>query len=264
MNPIRLARRLVGKAIRAAPFVRRLWYVSTDYRLISEDELRAEQARGWFSPLTAFRQERAYLALLAQMRAGRPREDLVIAAAAIDALGLDKASLLEIGCGSGYYREVFDYLPRTPIAYAGIDYSAAMVARALRRYPGVDFSQMDATRLDFSDGAFDIAFNGVSLMHIPDWRKAVAESRRVARRACIFHSVPVFPTRATAYISKYAYGSPVIEMVFNRAELLACFGENGLEVVQTWSGLPYDVHAVAGEHSHAETFLCVPFSRNGS
>ena len=258
MNPIRLARRLAGKAIRAAPFVRRLWYVSTDYRLISEEELRAGQARGWFSPLTAFRQERAYLALLAQMRAGDPREDLVIAAAAIDALGLDKASLLEIGCGSGYYRDVFDHLPRTSIAYSGIDYSAAMVARALQRYPGADFRQMDATRLDIADGAFDIAFNGVSLMHIPDWKKAVAESRRIARRACIFHSVPVFPTRATAHIAKYAYGAPVIEMVFNRDELLACFAENGLDLVQTWTGLSYDVHAVAGEHSHAETFLCVP------
>jgi SAM-dependent methyltransferase len=261
MSPLRLVRRMVGKAIRSVPFLRRQWDVSTDYRLISEEELRAGQAAGWFSPLTAWRQERAYLGLLAQMRAGQPREDIVIAAEAIDMLDLEKASLLEVGCGSGYYREIFAHIPRTDIKYTGIDYSQVMIARASRRYPGVDFHQMDATKLNFTDGAFDVVFNGVSLMHIPDWRKAVTESRRVSRRACIFHSVPVFPNRATAHIAKYAYGAPVIEMVFNRKELLDCFAGNGLDVVKSWKGLPYDVHDVAGEHSFAETFLCVPSAR---
>jgi SAM-dependent methyltransferase len=258
MSALRPLRRLVGKTIRTIPFLRRHWEVSTDYRLIGEDELRSGTARGWLSPLTAWRQERAYGMLLAQMRTGHPREDLVIAAKAVDALGLARASLLEVGCGSGYYREILDALPRTEIVYAGIDYSPVMVARARRRYPGVDFQQMDATRLSFGKDSFDIVFNGVSLMHIPDWRAAIAESRRVARRACIFHSVPVFPNRATAHLAKYAYGARVIETVFNRGELLECFAVNGLALSGSWTGLPYDVHAVAGAHSHAETFLCVP------
>jgi ubiquinone/menaquinone biosynthesis C-methylase UbiE len=258
MNPLKPARRLAGKMIRAVPWLRRQWYVSTDYRLSSEAEIRAAAPKGWWSPLAARRQERAYLGLLAEMRAGRPREDLSIAAQAVDALGRSEVSLLEVGCGSGYYKEIFEQLSRTRLAYTGIDYSPAMVARARARYPDADFRQMDATALEFSYGAFDVTFNGVSLMHILDWRKAVAESRRVARLACIFHSVPVFPARATAYIQKYAYGAPVEEIVFNRGELLACFASNGLKVAQSWTGLPYDVHAVAGEHSFAETFLCIP------
>jgi SAM-dependent methyltransferase len=251
-------RKLVGRTIRAIPWLRRQWYVSTDYQLISQAEARDGTAQGWLSPITAWRQERAYLALLAAMRAGVPRIDLAIPAKAIDALGLRKVSLLEIGCGSGYYSEVLAQLPATKVTYTGIDYSPVMVARARRRYPGCRFEKMDATNLVFDDGSFDIAFNGVSLMHTPEWRKAVRESRRISRRACIFHSVPVFRSRATAHIRKYAYGSPVVEIVFNRAELLACFGENGLKVEQSWTGLPYDVAAVAGEHSFAETFLCVP------
>jgi SAM-dependent methyltransferase len=249
--------------IRAVPFLRRQWYVSTDYRLISEQELRRGSARGWFSPLTAWRQERAYMALLSQMHAGTPREDLVIAARAIDMVGMQETSLLEVGCGSGYYKEILTSLCTTKVNYVGVDYSPAMVARARRRYPDGDFRQMDATRLDFPDGAIDIIFNGVSLMHIPDWRKAIAESRRVARRACIFHSVPVFPSRTTAHLAKYAYGSPVIETVFNRQELLACMEENGLQLRGAWVGLPYDVHEVSGEHSHGETFLCVAANREG-
>jgi SAM-dependent methyltransferase len=257
MSALRLARRLAGRVIRAVPLLRRQWDISTDYRLISAAEAREGAARGWFSPLTAWRQERAYLALLSQMRAGAPRIDLTIAAKAVDTLGLKRASLLETGCGSGYYREILDVLPRTRIDYLGIDYSPVMLERARRRYPDTDFRQMDATLLTFDDGAFDIVFNGVSLMHIPDWHTVIAESRRVSRRACIFHSVPVFPAGATAYLAKYAYGAPVIETVFNRDELLDCFAENGLVVAESWTGLPYDVHVVAGAHSHAETFLCI-------
>lgn len=258
VTALKRARRLVGRAIRAVPLLRRHWDVSTDYRLIPESQLGAAAAQGWLSPLTAWRQDRAYRALLADLHRGAPRADFTIAAEAIDLLGLPQASLLEIGCGSGYYREILDTLARTPIAYTGVDFSPAMVERARRRYPGGDFHRMDGTSLTLGDGAFDIAFNGVSLMHIPDWRKAISESRRVARAACIFHSVPVFPARPTAHLAKYAYGAPVTETVFNRDELLGCFQANGLAVRKSWSGLAYDVFEVAGEHSFAETFLCVP------
>jgi SAM-dependent methyltransferase len=194
------------------------------------------------------------------MHAGAPRIDLSIVARAVDALELPQASLLEIGCGSGYYSEILSRLPKTRIDYTGVDYSPAMIERAKERYPGGTFRQMDATKLDFADASFDIAFNGVSLMHVPDWRRAVAEGRRVARRACIFHTVPMFAERDTAYIRKYAYGAPVEEMVFNRNELLRSFADAGLRVAQTWTSLPYDVYAVAGEPSFTETFLCLPNS----
>lgn len=258
MSALKPLRRLIGRTIRAVPFLRRQWDISTDYRLISETEMTRGAARGWFSPLTAWRQERAYLGLLADMHGGSPRADLAIAARAVDLAGLEQASLLEVGCGSGYYSEILETLARTHIAYTGIDYSAVMVARARKRYPSGQFRQMDATRLDFADASFDIVFNGVSLMHIPDWRGAIAESRRVARHACIFHSVPVFPARATAHLSKYAYGAQVHETVFNRDELTGCFAANGLALRESWVSLPYDVEAVAGAPSHGETFLCVP------
>src|SRR5687768_14687511 len=116
-------RRLGGKVIRSVPWLRRQREVSCDYRVITESEARGRRARGWLSPITARRQERAYDALLEQMRQGDPRIDLSVAAEAVDALGLAEASLLETGCGSGYYSEVFALLARTRISYSGMDYS---------------------------------------------------------------------------------------------------------------------------------------------
>jgi ubiquinone/menaquinone biosynthesis C-methylase UbiE len=190
------------------------------------------------------------------MRAGHPRRDLVVAAKAVDLVGIDAPSLVEIGCGSGYYSDVFATLAKSRIAYTGIDYSAAAVKLARRRYPNGQFLIGDATALAFPDQSFDISFNGVSLMHILDYEKAIAESARVARNAAIFHSTPVFKNHPTTYLHKYAYGSPVIEVVFNRDELIACFERSGLRLTRCSRTLDYNVGAITGAPSHAETFLC--------
>jgi len=257
MTLYRDLRRLAGRAIRAVPWLRRQWLISTDYRLIGEPEARAARASGWMSPLTVRRQARAYEMLLREMYAESPRVDLRLAAEAVDALGLPVASLLEVGCGSGYYSEVFARLPKTKVDYGGMDYSPAMIRRARARYPGVAFEVGDATHMTYGSNAFDIVFNGVSLMHIIDYRVAIAESVRVARKACIFHSVPVFPDHSTVYIHKYAYGSPVTEVVFSRDELQQCFKQAGLSVVRSWRSIPYDVSALVQAPSHSETFLCL-------
>jgi ubiquinone/menaquinone biosynthesis C-methylase UbiE len=255
---VQRARHLAGRMARTIPWLRRQLAVSTDYLLISEAEARRVRSGGWLSSMTARRQERAYTKLLEEMKAGSPRVDLTVAAQAIDALNLHSLSLLEIGCGSGYYCEVFATLAKSMVRYTGIDYSPAMIKRAKYRYPDGNFVLGDATRMSaFEDGSFDVAFNGVSLMHVLDYERAIAESARVAKRACIFHSVPVFPSHPTVHIHKYAYGSPVVEIVFSRADLLECFARNGLSLARSWRSIPYDVTAIASAPSHSETFLCL-------
>ncbi len=68
--------------------------------------------------------------LLADMHRGNVRLDLEIAAQAIAATGLSNPSLLEIGCGSGYYAEVLATLIPGGVRYTGLDYSAPMIERA--------------------------------------------------------------------------------------------------------------------------------------
>lgn len=255
-TPYRLARRTVGKALRAIPWTRRQMMASCDYEIVTPEEARRRQSKGWDRRRTVSRQDLAYRKLLAAMHAGDARVDLRVAADAVDSVGLPQLSVLEIGCGSGYYCEVLNTLAKSTVDYTGIDYSAAMIARAKSRYPSENFSVGDATTLQFEDEVFDVTFNGVSLMHILAYEKAIAESARVAKRAAIFHSVPIMDSHRTVHLHKYAYGSPVVEVVFNRDELLALFSQSGLELVHSWASIDYDVSHVTGTRSHAETFYC--------
>ena len=258
MKPPRLVREIGKRIVKATPILRRRFMYSSDYRLLSgPEEARAIAASsgGWFAGRTVLRQERAYDGLISAMKRGEPRLDFTVAAEAVDATGIASPSLLEVGCGSGYYSDVFATLLPGRISYSGVDYSDAMIARARAHYPSATFEVGDATRLPYADGAFDIVFNGVSLLHIVDYQAAIREAARVAARYCIFHTVPVFGDHRTTFLQKYAYGAPVIEIVFDKQELIALCRDAGLRLVREWPGVPYDVHEVTGHHSVTETYL---------
>lgn len=240
---------------RRIPWVRRHLFSSTDYKVITRAQAYEQPASGWGRSLTAYRQDRAYSALLRQMMAGSPRVDLRAAVEAVRATGIARPSILEVGCGGGYYRQVFAHMLDTEFDYVGVDYSAAMVEAARRRCPTTRFEVADACKLPFADGSFDIVFNGVCLMHILDFEQAIREGRRVAKSFCIYHSVPTLMERGTTYLSKYAYGSPVVEVIFNRAELFSLFDAHGLESVMSWPSIEYNLHSVIGERTTCETFL---------
>jgi SAM-dependent methyltransferase len=254
----RIVRQIAGSLIKSVPILRRHVLSSTDYLVLSgADEARnvAASSGGWLAAGTVARQERAYGRLIAAMKRGEERLDFKVAAEAIAATGIANPRLLEVGCGSGYYSDVFATLLAGGVSYTGIDYSDAMIARAHTQYPSGNFQVADATQLPYADGAFDIVFNGVSLMHIVDYQAAVREAARVALRYCVFHSVPVFDDHRTTYLRKYAYGAPVVEVVFGKQELMALCREAGLRLEREWTGIPYDVSAATGHHSSTETYL---------
>lgn len=251
--------RTVGKRIvNATPILRRHILFSTDYRVLSgpaEAQSVSASSAGWLAARTVARQERAYADLIRAMNAGEPRLDLRVAAEAIAATGISNPRLLEVGCGSGYYSEVFATLLKGDVRYAGIDYSGAMIARARANYPSATFKVADATNLPYIEAAFDIVFNGVSLMHIVDYPAAIREAERVASRYCVFHTVPVFADHPTTFLRKYAYGAPVVEVVFGKQELMALCRDTGLRLEREWPCIPYDVYGVTGHHSSTETYL---------
>jgi ubiquinone/menaquinone biosynthesis C-methylase UbiE len=254
----RIVRTIGKRLVNATPVLRRHILFSTDYRVLGgPEEARSVSASsgGWLAARTVARQERAYADLIRAMKAGSPRLDLTVAAEAIAATGIRNPRVLEVGCGSGYYSEVFATLLKGDVRYTGIDYSDAMIARARAHYPSTAFDVADATRLPYENGAFDIVFNGVSLMHIVDYPAAIREAARAASGFCVFHTVPVFADHPTTYLRKYAYGAPVVEVVFGKQELMALCAHAGLHLEREWPCIPYDVHGVTGHHSSTETYL---------
>jgi SAM-dependent methyltransferase len=254
----RLIRQIGKRVVKATPMLRRHILTSTDYRVLNgPEEARGAAAAsgGWLAARTVARQERAYLGLIAAMKRGDPRLDFRVVAEAVAATGITNPALLDVGCGSGYYSDVFATLLAGGVRYTGIDYSDAMIARARARSPSIAFEVADATRLPWADGAFDIVFNGVSLMHIVDYQAAICEAARVAASYCIFHTVPVFHDYRTTFLQKYAYGAPVVEVVFDKQELMTLCRDAGLRLAREWTSIPYDVWEATGHHSTTETYL---------
>ncbi len=226
------------------------------HEVITRDEANTGVFEGWQDDQAAQLQDAAFEGVLRQMWAGRPRIDFQSAAAALRATGLRRPSLLDVGCGSGYYSEVFACLLDEAVDYTGSDFSAAMIRRAQARYPALRFEVGDGTALPFSDAAFDVVMLGTSLMHMPRYEAAIAQARRVSKRWCLFHTVPVLRKRATTFLRHEAYGGSLVELVFNEAELRSCFVAAGLVLRREFPSIPYDLSAVLGEATTTKSYLC--------
>lgn len=231
--------------------------VSSDYRIVDDPcELSGALSHGWQSPSVSERQMASYAPLLKAMYEGNPRKDFVVAAQALRLTNLSRPTLLEIGCGNGYYYEVLSHLTGGAIKYVGGDYSRAMIQSARARYTNLKCTVGDATQLPFADNSFDIAWSGTVLMHLVAYKKAIQETCRVARRFCVFHSTPVLADGATMFLSKKAYGSPVAEVIISQVEFENLLHEQGLIIRHILESLPYSVESVVGGTVHTLTYVC--------
>jgi|SRR5947209_397396 len=85
---------------------------------------------------------------------------------------------LEIGVGTG--RIAIPVASRGH-AYTGVDISAEMMARIREKasLPNLTLLEADTTALPFTNGSFD-AVLAIHVLHlVPEWRRALAEARRV-------------------------------------------------------------------------------------
>jgi SAM-dependent methyltransferase len=85
--------------------------------------------------------------------------------------------LCDMGCGPGHAAR---YLSEQGVEVCGVDLSPAMVERARRLTPGVEFRQGDMTALDVPDAAWAGIVAFYSLIHVP--RDEVARTLRELRR----------------------------------------------------------------------------------
>jgi SAM-dependent methyltransferase len=102
------------------------------------------------------------------------RKTVVVADLIRSQLGVTPSRILVVGCGTG--REAAQLAVSFNASVVGIDIeprfdNAAGQVATLQRG--------DATALDFPDGAFDFVYSYHALEHIPDFRRALSEMRRV-------------------------------------------------------------------------------------
>jgi ubiquinone/menaquinone biosynthesis C-methylase UbiE len=92
----------------------------------------------------------------------------------------DSGPACDMGCGPGH---VARYLHERGVEVCGVDLSSAMVERARRLTPEIEFSQGDMTALDAPDKAWAGITAFYSIIHIPreDMVRALGELRRVLR-----------------------------------------------------------------------------------
>jgi len=216
-----------GKTIvKSSPILRRHIMSSSDHRVLSgldEAKRMTASSTGWLAARTVARQERAHRGLIAAMKRGEPRLDFQVAAEAIAATGIaqpraDRGRLRQ----RLLFGSVRKRCSRMPSATRGMDYSQAMIALARA---ALSFKGFRRRRRDTA------ALRGRRVRHRLQRRVADAYHRLPGgdpprppasqRVTAVFHGVPVFRDYRTTFLTKYAYGAPVVEIIFGRQELMS-------------------------------------------
>lgn len=209
--------------------------VSSNYISLGAEEAIAVSARlrdSWRNVALPQRQRKLVDQQLHQYRNGRKIDVFDVFVDILSSLPeLERgASLLEVGCSSGFYSEVIE-ISRMPITYSGCDYSEAFIDLAKAKYPAIDFSIEDATNLSYSENSFDVVLSGCCLLHIPEYAKGIEETARVARKYAIFHRTPVVWGQPEQRYRKQAYGVETFEIHFNESDFIALLNANGFELI---------------------------------
>lgn len=105
-----------------------------------------------------------------------------------------------VGCGSGIEAAVL--ATQLGIEVVGIDVQTKFDAEASKL---VQLQWGDATKMQFADSSFDFLYSYHALEHIPEYRAALAEIRRVLRIGGLFFIGTPNRSRAIGYLgSKHA------------------------------------------------------------
>lgn len=89
-------------------------------------------------------------------------------------------TLLDVGCGTGYFSCLF--ARKSGLKVTGVDIDAGMLAFARDKSPDIEFVLGDAENLPFRDASFDVVVAVTSLCFVSDTTRAVCEMARVAGR----------------------------------------------------------------------------------
>lgn len=231
--------------------------VSSHYFQIHGREVDMEFSRlraSWKALDLPAKQRKLVDTQLAAFRRGKSVDVFDVMARALRTLpsNANNFSVLEVGCSSGFYSEVFE-IAGLNVHYTGCDYSDAFIELARKKYPAQTFDVEDATALRYDNETFDVVISGCCLLHIPDYEAAVCETARVARNYAIFHRTPVVFGQGNVYYRKQAYGVETLEIHFNESQFLELLASNGLEPIATYTLSEFVQQGIG---SATRTYVC--------
>ena len=149
------------------------------------------------------------------------------------------ASVLDIGCGVGAHRPLFQ-----SIRYTGIDINERFVTLANQRYGG-GFRVMDAANLDFQTGAFEAVFTAATCHHLDDesLERLVTGAMRVVTPGGALHIIdPVLPVSSNAIVKQLVFSQDAGRHQRTLSQLTKLVARHScIEYVDLRRGLLHDV-----------------------
>jgi ubiquinone/menaquinone biosynthesis C-methylase UbiE len=138
---------------------------------------------------------------------------------------------LEIGCGRGVGTElVLDVFGAKHVD--AFDLDPEMVRLASRRLEGrpVRVRAGDVEHIDADDASYDAVFDFAIIHHVPDWRAALREIRRVLRPGGRFYAEEVLERFIVHPLWRRVLDHP-LEDRFDRATFVRGLEDAGFEVI---------------------------------
>lgn len=205
--------------------------ISSDYSQMSESTITDELLNGWKSDLIPIQQRALTNKEIYDMFSNKIPLPYHVLITILKRIVNTRDSILEIGCSTGYYSEVINYLLPKSITYSGVDYSYSMIKLAKEYYPNQNFLVADGAFLCLKDRTFDIVISGGVILHCKNYNEHIIESVRVSKKYIVFHRTPVCRNRKTFVSKKRAYGIETIEYTFNEDELHTIFCQMNLIIL---------------------------------
>ncbi len=224
--------------------------ISYGHQAISSHTIDEKLTTAWKSREIPLRQRALVQQELMSMYRGEPPRVYQSLAEILKRITSTHSTLLEIGCSSGYYYEVLEYLLQHPISYTGVDYSEPMIELARNFYPQTSFHVADGAQMPFPDESFDIGISSCVIIHTPNYQDHIRETARVSKHYVVSHRTPVCKNRPTQYLKKYAYGVETVELLYHEQEILNEFRKNNLVLIDSLV-----VDSNPGEDTHSITYL---------
>jgi len=226
--------------------------MNTGHTVIDPAEITPAMTHAWQHVDIPVQQRALVQRQLEEMYAGSPAAPFRILAQALKAILAPGDSVLEVGCASGYYYEILEYLLNARFRYYGVDYSEPMIAMACQYYPKMPFIVSDGAALPFPNESFDCAITSSVLLHVPNYQEHIAETVRVAREYVVAHRIPVCRQHSTHYLKKQAYGVETVELTFNEKQIFGEFQAQGLLLVDA-----FEINSSPENDSYEMTYLFV-------